>query len=241
MLTVLVRTILLFFVAVVVIRVMDKRQVGQLQPFELVIAIMIADLATTPMGDVGTPLLYGVIPMLALLVLHSLICLISLKSEGFRRFMSGKPSVLIQKGKIQEKELRRICYNLNDLLEEIRSGGVLSPADVGTAILETSGKMSVFPKAEKRALSPADARLSVAYEGIPLTLVLDGQVQRENLRVGGLDEVWLGKSLSALGFKSAEEVLLASLDTQGMLFAQGRGEHARMRLGQVLAAEKVGW
>ena len=123
MLMVLLRAAILFLTAVLVIRMMDKRQVSQLQPFELVIAIMIAELAATPMEDVGTPLLYGVAPMLTLLVLHSALSLLSLKSQRLRAFISGKPSILVKQGVVQEKELRRICYDLNDLLEELRAGG----------------------------------------------------------------------------------------------------------------------
>ncbi|HIQ63582.1 MAG: DUF421 domain-containing protein [Christensenellales bacterium] len=241
MLMVLLRAAILFLTAVLVIRMMDKRQVSQLQPFELVIAIMIAELAATPMEDVGTPLLYGVAPMLTLLVLHSALSLLSLKSQRLRAFISGKPSILVKQGVVQEKELRRICYDLNDLLEELRAGGILNPAEVGTAILETSGKMSVFPRAQSRPVTPEDMQLPAAYEGIPLTLVLDGEVQHHNLRIGGLDEAWLQAKLSEFGFSGPGDVLLASLDTRGVLLAQGKGSQPRLRVAQALAPEKVGW
>lgn len=241
MLTVLLRATILFAVAVIVMRIMGKRQVSQLQPFEFVIAIMIADLAASPMEDIGIPLLNGILPMLMLVMLHSTLALISLKSQRLRGILSGTPSVLVKKGIVQEAELRRACYDLNDLLEELRACGVLSPADVGTAILETSGKMSVFPLAEKRPLTPQDMQLSPGYEGIPLTLVLDGEVQFQNLTLGGLDVNWLTKTLEGFGFSGPKDVFLASLDTQGMLFAQGRGDKPRLKIAQVLDAEKVGW
>ncbi len=241
MLTVLIRTILLFLVAVFVMRMMGKRQISQLQPYELVIAIMIADLAATPMGDVGVPLLYGIVPMLTLMMLHSAFTLSSLKSQRIRSIISGTPSILIKKGVIQEAELRRMCFDLNDLLEELRACGMLDVADVGTAILETSGKMSVFPNAEKRPVTPLDMEIAVGYEGIPLTLVMDGKVQVENLSVGGLDSDWLRKALADSGFHGPEDVLLASLDTQGVLFAQGRGENSKLTIRQALAPEKVVW
>lgn len=241
MLTVLIRAAILFLVAVFAMRIMGKRQIGQLQPYELVIAIMIAELAATPMGELGIPLLYGIVPILTLMLLHSTISMLSLKSQRFRAFISGRPSILIKNGVIQEKELSRICFDLNDLLEELRAGGVLNPADVGAAILETSGKVSVFPHAEKRPVSPRDLALEVAYEGIPLTLVLDGEVQHQNLTVGGLDDRWLAKSLNDMGFRSPQDVLLASLDTQGMLFAQGHGDKPRIKIAQALDAKQVGW
>lgn len=241
MLTVLLRATLLFAIAVIVMRIMGKRQISQLQPFELVIAIMIAELAASPMENVGIPLLHGILPMLMLVVLHSLLALASLKSQRLRAVISGTPSVLVKKGVVQETELRRACYDLNDLLEELRAGGVLSLSDVGTAILETSGKLSVFPLADKRPLTPKDMQLTPAYEGIPLTLVLDGEVQRENLALGGLDENWLAKTLEKFGFHAPGEVFLASLDTQGILYAQGRGDKPRLRVAQALEADKVGW
>ena len=146
MLTVLLRATILFLSAVFVVRVMGKRQVGQLQPYELVIAIMIAELAATPMEDIGVPLIYGIVPMLTLMVLHSAFSIASVKSQRAREFLNGTPSVLIRRGVIQKDELLRSCYNLNDLLEEMRAAGILNPAEVGTAILETSGKIERVPQ-----------------------------------------------------------------------------------------------
>ncbi len=240
-LTMLCRVIILFLFAVVMMRTMGKRQISQLQPFELVIAIMIAELAASPMEDIGVPLLYGIVPMLALLILHSALAVMSLKSQRLRGWISGTPSVLVKKGVVQEAELRRNCYDLNDLLEELRASGVLSPAEVATAILETSGKMSVFPSAQNRPVTPKDIGIQTEYEGIPLTLVLDGEVQGRNLSVGGLDENWLRKALASMGFRGPRDIFLASLDTQGMLFAQERGENARMKISRVLEPEQVRW
>ena len=131
--------------AVLAMRLMGKRQVGQLQPFELVVAIMIADLASTPMESLDIPLWRGIIPLAATVTLHQLFTLLSLKSQRMRAFFSGTPTVVIHRGKIDAKALERLCFNLNDLLEELRTGGILSPTEVGTAIMETSGKLSVFP------------------------------------------------------------------------------------------------
>ena len=162
-------------------------------------------------------------------------------SSRAREFLNGTPSVLIRRGVIQKDELLRSCYNLNDLLEEMRAAGILNPAEVGTAILETSGKMSVFPKSAYRAATPADLNLATGYEGIPLTLVQDGDIERSNLKRGGLDESWLRATLEGMGFPEPQEVLLASLDTAGMLFVQGKGEKPRLKIVQALAPEKAVW
>ncbi len=222
MLTVFLRSVILFLLAVVFVRIMGKRQVGQLQPFELVVAILIANLAVTPMADVGTPLLYGIVPMMGLVVLHGLFTLISMKSQKLREIFSGKPTILIKNGVIQFKELEKLCMNLNDLLEELRTGGVLNPADVGTAIVETSGKVTVFPKAQKRPVTTEDLSIATGYEGLPMTLILDGTIEKKNLQTGKIPEEWLFETLKHHGFGSPKEVLLCSLDTSGKMFIQGR-------------------
>lgn len=240
MLTVFIRAMILFVFAVLSMRVMGKRQVGQFQPFELVVAIMIAELAATPMEDVGTPLLYGIVPMIALVTLHGLMTVLSLKSQKFRSLISGIPTVLIKNGVIQLRELEKICFSLNDLMEELRMAGMLDPSQVGTAIMETSGQVSVFPKAAQRPVTPQDLGLAVNREGIPLTLVLDGRLQPDNLALGGLTPSWLLQKLRALGYHSPGEVLLCSLNTSGEMMVQGRSADQTQFLS-VLSPEQAGW
>lgn len=240
MLTTFFRSMILFLVAVISMRLMGKRQVGQLQPFELVVAIMIAELAATPMEDVGTPLIYGIVPMLALVILHGAFTLMAMKSQKLRSWVSGTPAVLVKNGVIQQKELEKLCFNLNDLLEELRMAGMLNPAEVGTAIMETSGKVSVFPKALNRPLTPQDMNLEADLEGIPLTLVLDGKLQVHNLKVGGLTESWLLGKLKALGYQEVKEVLLCSLDTKGMMMVQGR-QADRTQFLSALTQDQINW
>ena len=217
MVAILIRTIVLLCFAVFSMRLMGKRQIGQLQPFELVIAIMIADLASTPMESLDMPLWRGIVPLLAVVALHQLFTLLSLKSQFLRAFFSGRPTVIIRRGQIDPKALEKLCFNLNDLLEELRTGGILTPSEVGTAIMETSGKLSVFPKSSFRAATPEDLNVETGYEGIPLTLILDGQIERNNLPLCARDEQWLMDQIGKLGFLSAREVLLCFLDTDGIL------------------------
>jgi len=241
MFTVFLRTIVLFALTVVVIRCMGKRQMAQLQPFELVITLLIADLAAAPMGDTGTPLLYGVVSIVALLTAHSAIAMLSMRFERFRNWVCGTPSILIRGGKIQAEELQRLCYDLSDLLEAVRNRGVLNPADVGTAVLETNGALSVFPASGNRPATPKDLSLSPGYEGMPLSLVLDGRVQGKNLRTGGFDAAWLNKQLAPLGFSGPREVFFCSLDTQGRLLVQGAGPQGKLQVLQALQPEQVMW
>lgn len=240
MLITLARSVVLVCMAVFSMRLMGKRQIGQLQPFELVVAIMIADLATTPMSSLDVPIVHGIFPMLMLVVLHQLFTLLSLKSQRMRAFLSSTPTVVIHKGKIDAKALEKLCFNLNDLLEELRSSGVLTPTDVGTAIMETSGKLSVFPISQQRAVSPRDLDLQTGYEGIPLTLIMDGKVEPKNLLLGGLTLDWLQKQISAMGFAQVTEVLLCYLDTDGLMTIHGYGSAPPVR-EQALEPDAVKW
>lgn len=240
MIAILIRSVLLVCFAILAMRLMGKRQIGQLQPFELVIAIMIADLASTPMASLDIPLWHGVVPLMITVALHQLFTLLSLKSQRLRAFFSGRPTVVIRDGKINHKALEKLCFNLNDLLEELRTGGVLTPTEVGTAIMETSGKISVFPKSQHRPVTPQDLGLETGYEGIPLTLVMDGRLQKSNLPLCGRDEAWLMKHLKRLGFSRMQDVLLCYLDTDGRLTAHAYGNQSPM-CTQAMAQDEVAW
>ena len=240
MLTIFFRAVILFLIAVAAMRAMGKRQVGQLQPFELVVVIMIAELAATPMGSVGTPLLYGVLPMLALIVCHSLLAYLAMRSEKVRIWLCGEPTVLIRHGVICEKEMRRTAMTLNDLMAMLRVGGVQDPAQVETAVLETGGSVSVFPKAQARPATPADLQLTPDPEGLPLPLILDGEVQSHNLTRAGLTASWLAEQVKALGYGSHGEVFFLCVSPSGQLICQGKGR-AEMQQLQALTAQQARW
>ena len=240
MLTVLVRTVILFGAAVVIIRAMGKRQVGQLQPFDLVVMIMVAELASTPIGGPSVPLWQGVLPMAALMVCHTLITVLCMRSQKVRVWLCGQPTVLVRNGVICEKQMRRMAITMNDLMEALRTGGMLDPSEVGTAILETGGQVSVFPKAEHRPLSPADMGRNVIREGLPLPLILDGEVQTDNLARGELTQAWLAGQIRSLGYESESEVLFACLNTGGKLLVQGKGRE-QAHLIDALEPEKAVW
>lgn len=216
----IIRTFILFGVVVIGLRLMGKRQIGQLQPYELVIVIMLSALAAIPMENTGIPLTSGLFPIFTLIVAQVAISYVCLKSERARSVVCGTPSVLIENGRIVEKELARLRYNINDLLEQLRVKNTSNVADVEFAILETSGELSVIPKSQKRPLMPADINLSTMYEGLPVTLIIDGYLFKKNLAKINLDENWLTSELQKLGISSCQEVLFASLDTEGKLFYQ---------------------
>ncbi len=240
MLTIFVRSVLLYAASLLAMRAMGKRQVGQLQPFELVVVIMIAELAATPMGGVGIPILYGLLPMVALVVCHGLLTALCMKSERVRSWLCGQPAVLVRNGVLCEKQLRKSAVDLSDLMEAMRTAGMLDPSEVGTAVLEPGGHISIFPSADNRPLTPRDVGRMPPQEGLPLPLILDGVVQKGNLQRGGLSMGWLMGQIRALGFESVQDVLFLCLNTQGMLLAQGKGQ-TRVQTHQALSPQKVVW
>ena len=173
MLATFIRVIILYILVLIIMRLMGKREIGQLQPFELAIAIMIADLASIPMADIGIPISSGIIPILGLLVMHLVISIINLKSIKMRGIISGKPSILIYRGKIDEKKLKKERFTVNELQERLRGNNVASLSDVEYAILETNGQITVIQKPDKRATTPSDFNIMPEYEGIPYDLVID--------------------------------------------------------------------
>ena len=217
------RAIILYIFVLIVMRLMGKREIGQLQPFELAISIMIADLSTVPMADIGIPIFNGVIPILGLLLMHLIISIVNLKSLKAREIICGKPRILIYRGKIDEKALKKERFTINELQERLRGNNIVNISDVEYAILETSGQVTVIQKPEKRNTIPEDFNIYPEYEGITYDLVVDGKIMEKNLEVLGKDYQWLERELSKMNIKP-EEALIATLDGKGKIFCQKKGE-----------------
>ena len=214
-----VRSIILYILVLLVMRLMGKREIGQLQPFELAISIMIADLASIPMTDIGIPIFNGIIPILGLLTMHLIISVINLKSMRAREIICGKPSILIYRGKINEKILKKERFTINELEERLRTDNVFNFGDVEYAILETSGQVTVIQKPEKRNTIPEDFNITPEYEGIPYDLVIDGKVMEKNLQQIGKDYNWLKKQAEKFKIKP-EEALIITIDGKNQIFCQ---------------------
>lgn len=194
-----------------------------MQPFELVIAIMIADLASVPMSDTGIPITNGIIPILALLFIQLIIAIINLKSIWGRKIICGMPSILIYRGRIDEKIMKKEKFTINELQERLRQNNVFNIGDVEYAILETSGQLTVIQKPEKRNTIPEDFGITPEYEGIPYDLVIDGKVMHENLKAIGRDYNWLIKQTEKFKIKP-EEALVVTYDGKGQIFCQEKEE-----------------
>jgi len=223
MLVNLIRTIVLYVLVLMVMRFMGKREIGQLQPFELVISIMIADLASIPMSDVGVPIFNGIIPILGLLVMHLIISFFNLKSIRFREVICGKPSILIYRGKIDEQVLKKERYTINELQERLRGKDVFNIGDVEYAILETSGEINVILKPEKRNPTLDDLDIKADYEGISYDLVIDGVIQYDNLNKLNKDYKWLKSQVKKFGFLP-EDALVVTIDGKNQIYCQKKEE-----------------
>ena len=223
MLLTFIRTIILYILVLIVMRFMGKREIGQLQPFELAISIMIADLATIPMAETGIPISSGIVPILGLLVMHLTISVINLKSIKMREIICGKPAILIYRGRIQEKTMKKERFTINELEERLRGYNVTNIGDIEYAILETSGQISILQKPNKRNAIPEDFGIMPEYEGIAYDLVIDGKVMKENLEKLDKDYNWLLKQVEPFGIKP-EEALIATIDGKGNFFCQEKEE-----------------
>ena len=219
MLATFFRSIIIYVIVLVVMRLMGKREIGQMQPFELAISIMIADLATIPMADIGIPISNGIIPILGLLVMHLIISVINLKSSKIREVICGKPTILIYRGKIDEEKMKKERLTLNELEEKLRSNNVMNLGDVEYAVLETSGDISVIQKPNKRNTTPEDFNIMPDYEGIPYNLVIDGKVMNDNLKRIGKNYEWLKKQTKKFNIMP-EEALIVTINGKGDIFCQ---------------------
>ena len=204
--TLFLRAVLLYAALILTIRVLGKRQLGEFEPYELALTILLADIVSEPIGSVSTPLLYGLLPAMAVICVHGALTLMCMKSDRLRQIISGKPSVVVTGGRIDERELNRLCLNVSDLLEALRGAGCGDVREVGMAIVEANGRVSAF--------SGVDARL-------PMLLIADGRVQKTNLRSAGRDEKWLSGVLTNRGV-ALQSVYLANLNARGDMQLQLR-------------------
>lgn len=219
MLNTFVRVSIIYLLVLIVMRLMGKREISQMQPFELVIAIMIADLASVPMADTGIPIFNGIIPILTLLAFQLILSILNMKSIKLRAIICGKPQILIFRGKIDEKALKKEKITINELQERLRQSNIFNIGDVEYAILETSGQISVIQKPEKRNTITEDFNITPEYEGIPYDLIIDGKVMHKNLKAIGRDTKWLKKQVEKFKIKP-ENALIVTFDGKGQIFCQ---------------------
>ena len=207
------RTIILYLVLIFVIRMMGKRQIGQMEASEFVVTMLVANLAAIPMQDSGIPLYSGLVPILTVLGTELVLSGLIVKSVLFRRFFCGKPVILIDNGRILQDNLRRTRVTLDELTGHLREKDVLDIRTVQYAILETDGNLSVFPYPMERPASAKEAGIPAKKQFLPVTVLEDGYLSRDNLRIAGKDEPWLDRIL-AEHQATRDETFLLTVDQQ---------------------------
>lgn len=224
MITAVIRTVILYLLIIVGIRLMGKRQIGQLEPSELVLSLLIADLAAVPMQDFGIPLIMGIIPILTLLCLSTILSVLTVKSIRFRALLCSRPSIVIQDGKILTREMVKNRFTVDELMEELRVAGVTDLSSVKYAVLETTGRISVVPKAEDRPVTIRDLDLTAEDTGMPVIVISDGRVLSKNLKIRNLSIEWLHAELLKRGVSDIRQVFLMTVDeVGGVYFAEKEG------------------
>ena len=216
MITAFLRTVLLYALLIVGLRLTGKRQIGQLEPIEFVLMMLLSDLASVPMQDFGLPLLQGVIPIATLLAISTLLSGISMCSVRFRSLVCGEPTLIIRDGILQQSAMKRSRLTLDEVLEELRVQGVSALDDVKYAVLETSGQLSVLLRADVQPATPRQMGLKVADDVfIPVIIIDNGRLMGKNLQKLGLDEKWLQKQLKTHKVHRVQEVFLMTADRGG--------------------------
>ncbi len=218
-----IRTVILYLFIIVGFRLMGKRQVGELEPAELVLSLIIADLAAVPMQDFGIPLLTGVIPILTLLSLTSILSVVTMKSVKFRALMCGRPGFIIENGKLNQAEMRRNRFTVDELMEDLRLKGNTDISAIKYAILETNGQLSVLPYANQLPVTANQMNLTPEDTGLPLVIISDGRLIEHNLKARGLDQGWLDKRLSEHGSVRQQDVFLLSVDEKNRVYFAMKG------------------
>ncbi len=207
-------------------RIMGKRQLGEMELSEFIVAALVADLAATPLQDIGTPLLNGLIPILTLFSLELIIAGLSMRSMKVRRFIFGKPEIIIENGKIDREKMHKNRFTLDELMQELRSQGLSDTTTIEYAVLETNGQLNVILQPSDQPVTPSQLGIPAQSEGYAHIIINEGRVLDNNLRLLGRDRRWLDKELKRQGASSSEDVYLLTLTESGKTFCQ-RKEHAK--------------
>lgn len=218
MIIAVIRTIILYLLIILGIRLLGKRQIGELEPSELVLSLIIADLAAVPMQDFGIPLLMGLIPILTLLCLSAILSGLTVRSIRFRALLCSRPSIVVRDGKVLSRELNKNRFTVDELMEELRMAGITDLSSVKYAVLETTGRISVLPYVQDQPVTPRAMGLKPREGGLPITIISDGRVLRRNLRARNLSQSWLDQELASRGMKSPREVFLLTVDEGGKVY-----------------------
>lgn len=219
-----IRTVVLHLLLIAVIRLMGKRQIGQMEPSEFVVTMLVANLASIPMQNSGIPLLSGVVPILTVLGVELVLSFLSFRSVKLRRILCGKPVILIENGHVLQNNLRRTSITLDELTGHLRLKAILDIQTVQFAILETNGNLSVFPYPSAQPASAKDAGIQPSEQHLPVTIIDDGVLLKENLPIAGKNEVWVQQVLKEKQAALSDTWLLTVDDGGNIVFLRKEGQ-----------------
>lgn len=218
--TLFFRTIILYLCVVTAMRIMGKRQLGELQPSEFVVALMISDLASIPLGEKDVGIFRGILPIIALVLMELFFSVLVIKSETMRKIITGSPVQIVKDGKILMRELKRLRICVDDVMEQLRLAGYSSISQIDSAIIETNGQLSIIPIEKERPVICSDLGLSPPQTHVPHTIISDGVLREENLKGAGLSEKWLRKKLSKYNIENYSQVALMSVTDDNEIVLQ---------------------
>ena len=234
MTTIIVRVFIIYVLILFVFRIMGKRQIAEMQPFEFVLTLVIADLATIPMAEIALPLLNGIVPLLTLVVLQYLITILTRKSIGFSKLISGKPVIVVNPSGIDYNALKKLNITLEDLFEALRVAGFFNVAEVNYAIMETNGEISVMPKPQNAPATLADLNIKKENSSLPLTIISEGKFMDENIKLSHHNKNFYTKILNKNNIKSLNSVLIFTINSAGDIFLQEKNKPCKtFNLGAV--------
>lgn len=211
---VLIRSLILYIIIIFGVRLMGKRQLGELQPSELVITILISNIATLPLEDPNIPLIIGILPILALVCYEVVMSWVTLKSLRMRRMISGRPKIVIRDGQIEQATMRDLRLSVDDLMTALRNNQIFDVSQVQFAIMETTGAISIYPKADYQPLTQGDVKLNKPSLNPPVALIQDGCVMNKSLAMIGYNREWLNQKLAEHRL-TVEQVFLMLGDSTG--------------------------
>ena len=218
----LLRSVIIYVCVLAVIRLMGKRQVGEMQPFEFVITLIIADLACNPMAELSVPLVHGIVPIITLMILHFLICFLARKVQFVRYVLTGRPAIVINPNGINFRELKELNMTLDDLIELMRGCNVFKIEEIAYAIIETNGNLCVIKKSEVESVTRSDLKVKVSQASLPINIIMDGRLMNENVRLSKIDNQFIENCLSKAEIKNIKDVLIMTLDNNGEVFIQSK-------------------
>lgn len=237
MFTLVVRAIIVYLIVITVFRLMGKRQIGQMQPYELVLTLIVADLATIPIGEASIPLLHGVVALLTLVTMHFLLTMLTKNNNFFNRLISGKPIIIISPNGIEYDNLRKLNISIDDLFESIRGCGYFSLDEIEYAIVETNGTVNVLTKKDFSPLTIGNVSgkineplklKKIDEKTIPITLISEGTINNANLKIANIDKDKVNEILKMVGTKNIKDIIILTLDGNGKVYFQSKKEHFKV-------------